>query len=358
MNEAFRTSIHIYLNLPLFICGSVILCNALLFLYRLLLSPLAQFPGPKIAAATGWYEFYYDFFCDGVYVYEIEKMHNKYGPIVRVNPHELSIRDASFYDQLYVSAHIRRVDNYQPFADGIDFNGSHFLTVSHDLHRRRRKVLEPFFSVQGVRHLETTILHLVQKLEHKLKETKGSGQVVNLDHAFSAFSGNVMQKVCCEDAYELLDQPYFAPHCFVARVPPKFLAWLYPSGQEFNRLKEIAKSHILAVKKDRKEGSNDSGSSERRVTLFRHVVNSNLDPSDLCEERLSKEAQVLLAAGTASTARTLQFICYYVLSRADVRRHLTAELSELFRHYPHQPPTKAQLEKLPYLNAVVKEGLR
>ena len=50
-----------------------------LAVYRLLLSPLAGFPGPKIAAATGWYEFYYDFWRNGKYIFEIEKMHQKYG---------------------------------------------------------------------------------------------------------------------------------------------------------------------------------------------------------------------------------------------------------------------------------------
>lgn len=50
-----------------------------LIIYRLQLSPLARFPGSKLAAATGWYEFYYDFFCHGTYIFEIEKMHKKYG---------------------------------------------------------------------------------------------------------------------------------------------------------------------------------------------------------------------------------------------------------------------------------------
>lgn len=50
-----------------------------LVIYRLYLSPLAKFPGPKLAAATGWMEFYYDFFKVGHYMYEIEKMHEKYG---------------------------------------------------------------------------------------------------------------------------------------------------------------------------------------------------------------------------------------------------------------------------------------
>lgn len=47
--------------------------------WRLFWSPLARFPGPKLAAATGWYEFYYDFFHQGKYIFEIERMHGKYG---------------------------------------------------------------------------------------------------------------------------------------------------------------------------------------------------------------------------------------------------------------------------------------
>ena len=57
----------------------VVLYSIGLIVYRLLFSPLAGFPGPKIAAVTSWYEFYYDFFNSGKYIFEIERMHRKYG---------------------------------------------------------------------------------------------------------------------------------------------------------------------------------------------------------------------------------------------------------------------------------------
>lgn len=112
--------------------------------HRLFLSPLAAFPGPKIAALTGFYEFYYDFFKGGKFIFEIERMHEVYGqciwakicflynkfqnstsigPIVRVNPHELSIRDPEFYDKLYVSGSVRRTNNYEQFVKGLDVAG-------------------------------------------------------------------------------------------------------------------------------------------------------------------------------------------------------------------------------------------
>lgn len=47
--------------------------------YRLYLSPLAKFPGRKLAALTLWYEFYHDYFRRGQYTWEIADMHQKYG---------------------------------------------------------------------------------------------------------------------------------------------------------------------------------------------------------------------------------------------------------------------------------------
>lgn len=50
-----------------------------LVIQRLLFSPIAKFPGPKLAAVTSWYELYYDVIHNGKYLFEIEKMHDKYG---------------------------------------------------------------------------------------------------------------------------------------------------------------------------------------------------------------------------------------------------------------------------------------
>lgn len=48
-------------------------------LYRLYLSPIAKFPGTKLAAVSFWYEFYYDVIKRWQYTWEIGRMHQQYG---------------------------------------------------------------------------------------------------------------------------------------------------------------------------------------------------------------------------------------------------------------------------------------
>lgn len=65
-------------------------------IYRLLLHPLAKFPGPKLAAVTHWYEGYYEIMHHGRYIFEVEKMHKIYGKFCKC-PSAMSDSDDEYH---------------------------------------------------------------------------------------------------------------------------------------------------------------------------------------------------------------------------------------------------------------------
>jgi hypothetical protein len=63
------------------------------------------------------------------------------------------------------------------------------------------------------------------KMETRLRQFQGRGQVVRLDHVFSAFSSDVMCRIClsnhsdAEKREDFLDHPEFVPEWYVPTVP-------------------------------------------------------------------------------------------------------------------------------------------
>lgn len=71
--------------------------------------------------------------------------------------------------------------------------------------------MEPFFSRSGVLRLQPLLAETIEKFEDRLEQTKGSGSVIRLDHAFFALSGDVVDKLCWAEKEEFLDDPNFSP---------------------------------------------------------------------------------------------------------------------------------------------------
>ena len=49
---------------------------------RVYFHPLAHIPGPRLAAITWWYEFYFDVIQPSIFVFKIQELHKQYGKSV------------------------------------------------------------------------------------------------------------------------------------------------------------------------------------------------------------------------------------------------------------------------------------
>lgn len=202
-----------------------------LYSYRLLLHPLARYPGPKLAAATNWYEFYYDVIQQGAFTSQIKKLHDQYGaspplshsphvpeynrkliccnqgPIIRITPTELHISDPDYYSTLYERS--GRRDKYSYLSGRFGFASDSSSTIDHETHRMRRKALGPFFSDKKISDFQPVIRSNVAKFCGKLAEYQRDGRILPLDSGWMALTTDTITEYAFGRAYNQLDSPDF-----------------------------------------------------------------------------------------------------------------------------------------------------
>ncbi|EXJ89684.1 hypothetical protein A1O3_02751 [Capronia epimyces CBS 606.96] len=356
--------------------------------YDLFLHPLRNFPGPKLAAVGSFYEFYYDVVKDGTYLWEIEKMHRKYGPIVRINSRSLHIHDPEYFSTIYAGG--GRPVNKEPSAvAGYTFPHSTIATIEHDLHRKRRAVVSPYFSKRAIVGLEPTIQERLDVMCSRLRETMtqgmGAGIPVDLTSAFSAFTADVVTfhfygshpnylgsdgfKFGLKDALTALLDFYHltrflpVPPTTIKNLPLPILRFLNPNFSLVMSARSANKKNIMEFL-NRPRGGGSGARDTQTKSKFKSVIVSALtDPSIPAEEknidRLLDEGETIIFAGIDTTARTLGVAMFHLLNDKKHLQRLRQELHTLPNSADaNRAWTVAELEALPFMRGVVQEALR
>ncbi|KAF4498127.1 trichodiene oxygenase [Fusarium agapanthi] len=173
---------------------------------RLYLSPLAKIPGPRLAAITFFYEFYYDVIKRGKFLWKIQDLHRQYGPIVRINPYEVHINDDGLYDEIYASGphHPRNKVRFMSTHDE-----SMFDSYAAETHRVRRAAMSGSFSKQSIRALEPQILQTIHQLAGRMSSLRESGEAVNLKALYSGLTMDVIAQHCFGESMDNMKQDQF-----------------------------------------------------------------------------------------------------------------------------------------------------
>ena len=81
--------------------------------------------------------------------------------------------------------------------------------------------MEPYFSRQGIAKLQPMLAEVVDKLLSRLGALRESNAVIRLDHVFTAFTGDVIGKICCDEREDFLNDPEFAPQWYGVQLTGK-----------------------------------------------------------------------------------------------------------------------------------------
>jgi cytochrome P450 len=261
-------------------------------------------------------------------------------------------------------------------------------TIQHEHHRLRRAPLNSFFSKRSVVQLEPVIRENIGKLADRLAtESQKDGSVIRLDAAFTALTMDVITHYSYGKSYRYLDESDFKlawkdavlaasangamlrhfpvmlavsksmPHWLLKKLDPQAAVLL--EIQHMVRAQSVESLQRLQAKKEDNDktntatttnnNTNDNDDDEQAKSIFDALNNpSMLPPQERTLDRLQDEGQILLAAGSETTAKTLTVISLHLLRSPAVLAKLREEL-KLVMPTPSSTTSWVELEALPYL---------
>ena len=346
-------------------------------LYRLYLHPLAKFPGPFPAKITSLWLYKQAY--NGTEASAIEKLHEKYGQIVRVAPNELDIASGEALNPIYIKGggFLK-----PPYYANFDIDGFPSIFSAIDLAHRsiRSKPVLPLFATAAIREEKDVILSCVEKWVDRLQkdaaQSKETGSSVNLLIGARSLALDVVTAYLFGKRYGALDEDwtkeggrmsaaYFVDF-FVAvgrffYLPPVIYGWVSVILENFDL--NFGPDRYLKWKSnvavDKYTANIVQDAVATRKTEHKPQPDESSTPTGTYQARLLAaglsidetvaQCKDLMFAGTDSTAMNLSTICFYLVQNPKKLERLRREVQE---------QASADAQALPYLSAVVKEGLR
>jgi cytochrome P450 len=157
---------------------SYILLN---FVYNITLHPLAKYPGPILWRMSPIPSIIS--LLRGRISFDYKVLHDKYGPVVRVMPNELSFNTAKAWDDIYGHrVGLQNMDKDPIHVGAVEaIPGATNLTMAPDTHHaRQRRALAHAFSKQALLEQEPILRGYVELFVEKLREMAHNGKPANM----------------------------------------------------------------------------------------------------------------------------------------------------------------------------------
>ncbi|KAF2994324.1 hypothetical protein E8E14_001802 [Neopestalotiopsis sp. 37M] len=304
---------------------------ALQCIYNLYFHPLAAFPGPKLAAAS-----------------------------------DLSFNTPTALKDIYSHATKGR----RPFlkSDFYDFNahGRPDIVAARDPaeHSLQRRQLAHAFSTKSLRGQEGIVQGYLDHFVDQMGKLSSENGGVEVGEAFNWLTFDIIGDLAFGESFgavasakthfwvEVIMSSFFVMTLanIRKRIPASVVALPFLIPLKF--LSDVKKHQALTLDKTRKRiALGDMG----RDDFFSHLL-QNKDKEHLDEQYLSNQANVLIVAGSETTATFLGAVTFFLLRYPETLAKLQRELRTEFAAYDQMNGDTTT--SLPYLEAVVEEGLR
>ena len=333
-------------------------------LYR---HPLSGFPGPRLWAISRLP--YVWTLIKGDLTQRTHELHQRYGPIVRLAPNELSFIDGQAWRDIYDHHQGRPNFPKNPLWKASAANGIESIISANDAdHARYRRLLSHAFSEKALRQqenlLQNYIALLVQRLRTRASSTESA--VVDMVQWLNFTTFDIIGDLSLGESFHCLDESRYHP--WLSTLSNQFrIGALYISLRFFGLGKyartllpkgmlQKRRDHInMAYERIRRRRAQGVSVDGQRNDFMTFILRHN-DEKGMSDPEIEATLRILVLAGSETTGTTLSGIIGNLLANPKAMKELASEIRSSFRH-----PSEIcgeRVSELSYLGAVIEEGLR
>ncbi|KAJ2892810.1 uncharacterized protein MKZ38_009337 [Zalerion maritima] len=347
-----------------FICISI---------YRLYFHRLSKYPGPflnrisplplSISLIRGRLPFY------------TKKLHDIYGPIVRLTPTELSFNSEASWKDIYGSRPGHKNFHKDPIHVGSiqSVPGAVTITMAGDAdHARQRRALSHAFSTKAFLEQEYLIKTYIDIFRDQMNSFAASGETFDIANWFSYTTFDIIGHLSLGEPFGCLTNgdlrfwiPLISESIKAGAIEQAtrrlatpgsplqnvLLSLMAPPELRSQRRRHLAHSRSKILKRISQGGNNEHKD-------FLHYLMNQRDKENLNQDEIIVNGALFIIAGSETTGSFMTGLFSQLLlpENRTVFNKLKQEIREAF--VSDDEITYERLAKLPWLTAVLEEGLR
>ena len=170
-------------------------CCASYVVYYRWLHPVAKFPGPLICALSNMWKLWA--VVGERMPEELLKLHEKYGPVVRIGPNDLSFNAPEAVADIYKRGW-QKGDMYTGFQHR--YSGL-FDERDEKLHAQRKRLVGPSLSIHAIRAMETAMDTRYAILRQQLDKFADTGELFDLSHYIAYCIADTLGQLAFSEAF-------------------------------------------------------------------------------------------------------------------------------------------------------------
>ncbi|KAF2027984.1 benzoate 4-monooxygenase cytochrome-like protein P450 [Setomelanomma holmii] len=336
-------------------------------LYNIYVHALRKYPGPKTWAATRltWALAMQS----GDYHRKIHELHEKYGPIVRVAPDELSFINAEAWKDIYGNLNIQK--NRVWAGQEEEHHPISIVSTDEPTHLRNRRALAGAFTDHAVAEHASVLENLTTMMMTKFEAAVMAGQgsaVVDMADWMNFLTFDISGAFSFGESFDCISSGRAHPWVAIACGFGKGIALMASINfyRPLNKMLKLAMPKSIMQKMDyHRQISHEK--FEQRLAMEHKMkaqdyvgsiaaYNDEKGEVKIPKEEMEANMTLLIFAGSETTSTAMTAILNQLLQNASATSRVQDEVRSAFASKGEI--TVATVAHLKYLDAVIQEGIR